>query len=85
MATKKNINASWNFTKDAVSVAEGTSVLSQGNWETLDLPHTWNGDDGQDGGNDYYRGTCYYAKSMKRDEFGSDPIEIGRASCRERV
>lgn len=36
MATKKNINASWNFTKDAVSVAEGTSVLSQGNWETLD-------------------------------------------------
>ena len=74
MATKKNINASWNFTKDAVSVAEGTSVLSQGNWETLDLPHTWNGDDGQDGGNDYYRGTCYYAKSMKRDEFGSDPI-----------
>ena len=38
------------------------------------LPHTWNAVDGQDGGNDYYRGTCYYAKSMKRDEFGSDPI-----------
>ncbi len=74
MATKKNINASWQFTKDAVSVAEGTSVLSQGNWDTIDLPHTWNGDDGQDGGNDYYRGTCYYAKSMKRDEFGTDPI-----------
>ena len=24
------------------------------------LPHTWNAIDGQDGGNDYYRGTCSY-------------------------
>ena len=24
------------------------------------LPHTWNAKDGQDGGNDYYRGTCCY-------------------------
>ena len=67
MATKKNINASWSFTKDAVAVQEGKSVLTQGKWETLDLPHTWNGDDGQDGGNDYYRGTCYYSKHMKRE------------------
>ena len=47
MATK-NINASWQFTKDAITVAEGYSVLTQGNWEALDLPHTWNGKDGQD-------------------------------------
>ena len=26
----------------------------------LDLPHTWNAKDGQDGGNDYWRGTCTY-------------------------
>ena len=74
MATKSNINVSWKFTKDAVSVAEGSSILNGGNWEALDLPHTWNGIDGQDGGNDYYRGTCYYAKTMKREEFGSEPI-----------
>ena len=74
MATKNNINASWQFTKDAVSVGKGASVLTEGNWEALDLPHTWNGIDGQDGGNDYYRGTCYYAKTMKRAEFGSEPI-----------
>lgn len=24
--------------------------------------------DGQDGGNDYYRGTCYYAKQLKKSE-----------------
>lgn len=74
MSEKKNINALWKFTKDAVTVAEGTSVLAAGNWETLDLPHTWNGIDGQDGGNDYYRGTCYYAKTMKRAELGSEPV-----------
>ena len=26
----------------------------------VDLPHTWNAKDGQDGGDDYYRGTCVY-------------------------
>lgn len=41
MATKNNINASWKFTKDAVSVAPGTSVLANGSWEQIDLPHTW--------------------------------------------
>ncbi len=71
---KKNINTGWQFTKDAIPVQEGTSVLSQGNWEELDLPHTWNGEDGQDGGNDYYRGTCLYAKKMTRAEFGDAPV-----------
>ena len=65
---KRNWNQNWQFTKDPVAVSEGTSVRSQGSWEMLDLPHTWNGEDGQDGGNDYYRGTCYYAKSLKASE-----------------
>lgn len=26
-------------------------------WDWVNLPHTWNAIDGQDGGNDYYRGT----------------------------
>ena len=29
----------------------------EGNTTTVDLPHTWNAIDGQDGGNDYWRGT----------------------------
>ena len=33
--------------------------------ERIDLPHTWNNVDGQDGGNDYYRGTCVYYKKIK--------------------
>lgn len=30
------------------------------------LPHTWNAQDGTDGGNDYYRGRCWYAKSFEK-------------------
>ena len=66
MSKKITWNNNWNFTKDAVSISENTTAA--GNWETLDLPHTWNGDDGQDGGSDYYRGTCYYAKNLSKAE-----------------
>ena len=48
----KNINSAWEFSKD------------KREWQCLDLPHTWNGKDGQDGGNDYYRGKCYYKKQI---------------------
>lgn len=66
MSKKFTWNENWKFTKDAVTVSDKTA--SAGNWETLDLPHTWNGEDGQDGGSDYYRGTCYYAKNLSKAE-----------------
>ncbi len=49
-----NINENWNFTKE-------------GKTEKVNRPHTWNGTDGQDGGNDYYRGTCCYEKEIAKD------------------
>ena len=33
------------------------------------LPHTWNAIDGQDGGNDYWRGTCVYRTSFAAPAF----------------
>ena len=30
----------------------------------VSLPHTWNAKDGQDGGNDYWRGSCVYTKTF---------------------
>ena len=36
--------------------------------EEVTLPHTWNAIDGQDGGNDYYRGTCKYVKTFQKPE-----------------
>ena len=39
-----------------------------GEGENVTLPHTWNAVDGQDGGNDYYRGTCKYACTFEKPE-----------------
>lgn len=36
--------------------------------KAVTLPHTWNALDGQDGGNDYYRGTCRYVRMLRREE-----------------
>ena len=37
------------------------------------LPHTWNALDGQDGGNDYYRGRCWYRRVLATPEdLGTD-------------
>lgn len=40
-----------------------------GESRSLDLPHTWNALDGQDGGNDYFRGTCTYEKNFIKPDF----------------
>lgn len=36
------------------------------NPQNVNLPHTWNGVDGQDGGNDYKRLTCTYQKTFSK-------------------
>ena len=38
----------------------------------LDLPHTWNAIDGQDGGDDYFKGKCVYKKTVGKPEFSKD-------------
>lgn len=47
-----NFNAGWVFSK----TAELPAALPA-DWESVSLPHSWNAVDGQDGGNDYFRGT----------------------------
>lgn len=37
-------------------------------WEPVTLPHTWNAQDGQDGGNNYWRGTAVYLKRFARPD-----------------
>lgn len=63
MRTICSMNPNWIFTKTKPS---DLSVLPAG--EKVNLPHTWNATDGQDGGNDYYRGTCYYSKRFLRSQ-----------------
>ena len=57
-----NISHGWIFVKD---MTQAPANIPQ-NGEKIDLPHTWNAQDGQDGGNDYFRGTCCYARSIKK-------------------
>ena len=45
-------NESWKFTLDGKET------------ETVNIPHTWNAVDGQDGGDDYFRGKGTYEKSF---------------------
>ncbi len=59
-----NVNEKWAFSKEATAVPETMPER----WYWVTLPHTWNGIDGQDGGADYYRGTCYYAKEIEKAE-----------------
>ncbi|MDD5934865.1 MAG: glycoside hydrolase family 2 TIM barrel-domain containing protein [Clostridiales bacterium] len=67
MANKINWNNGWKFSKEDKDMTIG-SIINQGTWEDVTIPHTWNGIDGQDGGNDYYRGTCLYVKQLKKSE-----------------
>ena len=64
MRTILNWNVKWAFSKEAAEVP----ATMPDNWYWVTLPHTWNAIDGQDGGNDYYRGTCYYAKELEKAE-----------------
>lgn len=46
-----NINADWEFIREGIA-------------ENVNLPHTWNGIDGQGGAESYYRGRCVYRKTL---------------------
>ena len=49
-----NFNDNWTFHKPGETAVAVT------------LPHTWNAIDGQDGGNDYWRGTATNEKHFAR-------------------
>lgn len=57
MRTSIGLNHGWDFTGP------------DGRTESVDVPHTWNALDGQDGGGDYWRGSCTYARHFGRPSF----------------
>lgn len=56
----RNLNTGWRFTGPDGKASE------------VNLPHTWNHVDGQDGGNNYWRGTCLYERELDIPEFDPD-------------
>ncbi len=59
-----SLNKDWLFVKNTAD------VTARGG-EAVNLPHSWNAVDGQDGGNDYFRGTCLYVKPLVKEELPS--------------
>jgi len=59
MRTLINLNKNWLFAKDTTDISLRAGVQ-------VNLPHTWNAEDGFDGGNDYFRGSCLYVKTLNK-------------------
>ena len=59
-----SLNSKWAFSKKATEVPTKVPMFAG----KVDLPHSWNNVDGQDGGGDYHRGTCYYVKEVAKKE-----------------
>ena len=79
-----SFHTKWAFSKEAAGVPR----QMPGKWCWVNLPHTWNDIDGQDGGNDYYRGTAYYANSIKKSELPEAEVyylEFGGANASAEV
>ena len=64
MRTIVNINRKWAFSKEATAVP--TEVNNA--WNFVNLPHTWNALDGQDGDGDFWRGTAYYVRVLDKQD-----------------
>ena len=64
MRTVQLLNSGWSFTD------------MDGNKAQVNIPHTWNALDGQDGGNDYRRGKCIYEKRFAAPSFDPEKCRV---------
>ena len=55
-----SINADWIFIKENISADKAMTA----NGDKVNIPHTWNNLDGQDGGGDYIRDKFWYRKEL---------------------
>ncbi|HUJ10369.1 MAG TPA: beta-galactosidase [Verrucomicrobiae bacterium] len=68
-----DLNSDWKFIRQDLRAAEAVA-FDDSQWQAVQLPHTWNNIDGQDGGDDYYRGVGWYRRHLK-----IDPQEAGKS------
>ena len=63
--------------RTSVELMKGWTFTDRNGKDTkVDLPHTWNAKDGQDGGNDYYRGTCHYRTVFRKPDFDPETQRV---------
>jgi len=61
------LDKGWRFFKGDLNGEPQRMDFDDAGWMKVNLPHSWNARDGQDGGNDYYRGTGWYRRHVKLD------------------
>jgi len=59
-----NLNRKWALVMDAKEAPQAMPAPAY----FVNLPHTWNAIDGQDGEGDYFRGTCAYVRCIAQEE-----------------
>lgn len=77
----KVINDGWLFSKGELNFDSNHAIQ-------VNIPHCWNAEDGQDGGDDYYRGPCWYMREMNitvKDLEQHIFIEVGAANTTSEV
>lgn len=64
LRTRTDLNQGWRFVlEDATGAHE--PGFDDASWQTVDTPHTWNAEDGADGGSDYHRGVGWYRRHVE--------------------
>ena len=71
MRTIIDLDQGWKFIREGA----GLPTALPEHWQSVELPHTWNAVDGMDGGGNYYRGRCWYARTF---EMPRQPLPGGR-------
>ncbi len=61
-----DLNADWKFVRADRDSAQAVD-FDDSSWQSITLPHTWNNLDGEDGGDNYYRGPGWYRRHLKLD------------------
>lgn len=73
---KTCFNSDWLFTKEQIE----PGAVDYSKMTAVTLPHTWNAEDGDNGGNNYYRAKCWYAKKFDRPQGDVVYVEFGAVS-----
>jgi beta-galactosidase len=68
-----NLNPNWKFIRQDVAGAAQPD-FDDASWKTISLPHTWNNLDGEDGGDDYYRGVGWYRRHLQLADFSGKSL-----------
>ncbi|NDV46619.1 DUF4982 domain-containing protein [Paludibacter sp. 221] len=61
---KIDFNSSWKFKSSITNDTPAATSYNDASWEVVNIPHTWNATDAEDGGNNYLKTASWYRKQL---------------------